>query len=365
MSKRAFYWLWRALTVVAAVGLIGCGDNENEMANSGQTTSTSGVYIVNEGNFGKGNASLSFYDPSTGAVVPDVFKAANGRPLGDTANDVVVHNGKVWVVVNNSQVIEVLDANTNKSVGQIRFPDGGSPYSLTIDASGIYGYVPLLWGNALARVNLVSLSVDKIVEVGGNPTDCALANGKVYVNNSGTEEEYGKGTHVAVVDATMTVKKLIPVGDRPTAVVAVGDAVIVLCSGFFDDFNTPDKNEGTPGSLVLIDAKTDKVVNQIPLDGSVGDRMELGPDGHAYFFVNNQVVTFDPKTSQVHSTTIRPPSGVFGWYGLGIDPSDGTIYVTDAKDFVTPGDVYLFEPNGTLRKKFTADIIPRSFGFKR
>lgn len=365
MLKCMLSWLWRVFLVIVAVGLIACGGDENEMASGDQTSPTSGVYIVNEGNFGKGNASLSFYDPSTGTVIPDVFKAANGRPLGDTANDVVVHNGKVWVVVNNSHLIEVLDANTNKSIGQIRFPDGGSPYSLTIDASGTYGYVPLLWGNALARVNLVSLTVDKIVEVGGNPTDCALANGKIYVNNSGTEEEYGKGTQIAVVDPTMTVKKLIPVGDRPTAVVAVDNMVIVLCSGFFDDFNTPDKNESTSGSLVLIDARTDKVFDQIPLDGSVGDRMELGPDGHVYFFVDNQVVVFEPKPGSMPSAIIRPPSGVLGWYGLGIDPSDGTIYVTDAKDYVTPGDVYIFEPNGTLRKKFTADIIPRSFGFKR
>ena len=105
--------------------------------------------------------------------------------------------------------------------------------------------------------------------------------------------------------------------------------------------------------------------DQIPLDGSVGDRMELGPDGHAYFFVNNQVASFDPATGQIHATTIQAPQGVFGWYGLGVDPVDGAIYVTDAKDFTNPGDVYIFEPNGTQRAKFTTDIIPRSFGFKR
>jgi hypothetical protein len=351
---------------MAAVVVVGCGGDETaEKGDDDATGAVSGVYIVNEGNFGKGNASLSFYDSSTGTVTPDVYKPANGKPLGDTANDVVVRGGKVWVVVNNSQVIEVLDASTNKSVGQIAFPDGGSPYSLTIDDAGTYGYVPLLWGNALARVNLVSMSVDKVVEVGGNPTDCAIANGKVYVNNSGTEETYGAGTQVAVVDSTMTVKKLVPVGDRPTAVVAVGNKVVVLCSGFYDNYDTPDTNESTPGSIVVIDASSDTVSDQIPLDGAVGDRMELGPDGHAYFFVNNKVAAFDPTTGRIHTTTIQAPQGVFGWYGLGVDPVDGAIYVTDAKDFTNPGDVYVFEPNGTQRAKFTADIIPRSFGFKR
>ena len=189
------------LAAIAIAGTAGCGgDEDNETMNGDTTGAVSGVYIVNEGNFGKGNGSLSFYDPATGTITADVFKSANGKPLGDTANDVVVHNGKVWVVVNNSQTIEVLDANTNKSVGQVAFPDGGSPYSLTMDAAGTYGYVPLLWGNALARVNLISMSVDKVTEVGGNPTDCAIANGKVYVNNSGTEATYGNGTQVAVVE---------------------------------------------------------------------------------------------------------------------------------------------------------------------
>jgi len=365
--ERALKWLRIALAVAATVSMIQCGgDEEKEMGGDSLHQAVSGVYVVNEGNFGKGNASLSFYDPATGTVIPDVYKPANGKPLGDTANDVVVRDDKVWVVVNNSQVIEVLDAHTNKSIGRILFPDGGSPYSLTMDANGTYGYVPLLWGNALARVHLASMTVDKVVEVGGNPTDCALAKGKVYVNNSGTEESYGLGTQVAVVDATtMSVKKLIPVGDRPTAVVAVGDTVVVLCSGFFDNYDTPDKNESTPGSIVVIDANSDTVKDQIPLDGSVGDRMELGPDGHVYFFVNNRVAAFDPVTRHFHTAPIQTPQGVLGWYGLGVDPSDGAIYLTDAKDFTTPGDVYIFEPNGTLRAKFTADIIPRAFGFRR
>lgn len=368
MLERARKWLWTVLAVFAAVGVFGCGGDEDDMnVDDDKKTAdvVSGVYIVNEGNFGKGNASLSLYDPATGAVATDVFKPANGKPLGDTANDIVVRDGKVWVVVNNSQVIEVLDAATNKSVGQVAFPGGGSPYSLTLDAAGTYGYVPLLWGNALARINLVSMSVDKTVEVGGNPTDCAIANGKVYVNNSGTEEGFGAGTQVAVVDAAMNVKKLIPVGDRPTAVVAVGNTVVVLCSGFWDNYDTADANESTPGSIVVIDANTDTVTDQIPLDGNVGDRMELGPDGHAYFVVNNKVATFDTASGQVHTTTIQTPEGVFGWYGLGVDPVDGAVYLTDAKDYTNPGDVYVFEPSGALRAKFAADIIPRSFGFKR
>jgi DNA-binding beta-propeller fold protein YncE len=353
-----------AATLVVWIGVAsGCGGEDGDGAGDGDGSRT-GVYVVNEGLFGKGSASLSFYDSAQGRVENFVFKSVNGRPLGDVANDIVVRGRQAWIVVNNSHAIEAIETGTHRSLGRVPFPEGSGPYTLTLDAGGTKGYVPLLLSNGLARVDLTTMSVDSVIEVGANPTEVALAQGKAYVTNSG----FGRGTNVTVVDlTTFRVSRIIPAGDQPSAAIAAPNGkIVVLCSGFSDDFNTPGQNESTRGSVVVIDPARDVVVNSVPLDSGASGRMELGPDGLAYLLVEGGVAVFDTNTERLQRTAIQAKAqGVQGFYGLGVDPAGGQVYVTDAKDFVTPGDVYIFEPSGALVTKFTADLIPRAFGFVR
>ena len=71
-----------------------------------------GLFICNEGNFQYGNATLSYYDPSTKSVQNEVFYRANAMKLGDVAQSMVIRNGIGWVVVNNSHVVFAIDINT-------------------------------------------------------------------------------------------------------------------------------------------------------------------------------------------------------------------------------------------------------------
>ena len=75
-------------------------------------TGGQGLFIINEGNFQYGNASLCYYDPDTKEVQTEVFLRANGFKLGDVAQSMTVRDGRGWIVVNNSHVIFALDADT-------------------------------------------------------------------------------------------------------------------------------------------------------------------------------------------------------------------------------------------------------------
>ena len=79
-----------------------------------------GVFIIHEGNFQGGNASLSFLNYFTGIMSNGVFSSANNDvPLGDVGQSMEVHNGKGFIVVNNSGKIEVVDLNGLSSAGTI------------------------------------------------------------------------------------------------------------------------------------------------------------------------------------------------------------------------------------------------------
>ena len=55
--------------------------------------SGSGLFILNEGNFQYGNATLSYYDPAARKVENEVFYRANAMRLGDVAQSMTVRGG--------------------------------------------------------------------------------------------------------------------------------------------------------------------------------------------------------------------------------------------------------------------------------
>jgi hypothetical protein len=84
-----------------------------------------GVFIINEGNFGSGNGSVSFFYPDSMSVVNDIFYTANRRPLGDVPLSMNIVAGEGWIVVNNSGRVEVVDLSdfTSKAtVGGLTSP---------------------------------------------------------------------------------------------------------------------------------------------------------------------------------------------------------------------------------------------------
>ena len=89
-------------------------EEDFDMSASGE-----GLFICNEGNFQYGNATLSYYDPSTKIVQNEVFYRSNAMKLGDVAQSMIIRDGIGWVVVNNSHVVFAIDINTFKEVGRI------------------------------------------------------------------------------------------------------------------------------------------------------------------------------------------------------------------------------------------------------
>src|SRR4051812_13429578 len=72
-----------------------------------QLSNAKKVYIVNEGNLGSINSSVSLYDPETGSVIEDFYYSQNNSHLGDVTQSMSFNNGRYYIVVNNSNKIVV------------------------------------------------------------------------------------------------------------------------------------------------------------------------------------------------------------------------------------------------------------------
>ena len=73
------------------------------------------AYVLNEGNWGNNEASLSRVILTTGAITNNVFGTANGRDLGDVAQDLAVYGTKAYVTVSFSNTVEVVNKSDNTS----------------------------------------------------------------------------------------------------------------------------------------------------------------------------------------------------------------------------------------------------------
>ena len=107
-------------------------EDKPALPDSGQETvqdyGTSEMYVLCEGLFNLNNSTLARYSFETNTCMTDYFRTINRRGLGDTANDMDIYGGKLYIVVNVSSTVEVVDLHTGMSVGQVSLlaEDGSS-----------------------------------------------------------------------------------------------------------------------------------------------------------------------------------------------------------------------------------------------
>ncbi|KUL19821.1 MAG: hypothetical protein XE13_0386, partial [Proteiniphilum sp. 51_7] len=95
-----------------------CTDNDNpakEIPVKGKA-----LLILNEGSMQANNATLARYDLQEEMITKEYFLDVNKRGLGDVANDMIRYGSKIYIAVNMSGTVEVLEATTGKSLRQIR-----------------------------------------------------------------------------------------------------------------------------------------------------------------------------------------------------------------------------------------------------
>ncbi|MEK7818722.1 MAG: YncE family protein [Bacteroidota bacterium] len=320
---------------------------------------TKGVYILNEGNFMKSNASLSYFIPDSQKVYQDVYYSANNRALGDAANDIVINQNRAYIVVNNSHKIEVVSTETNKSLGTIQLPNK-SPRRIVIYNSNL-GYVSNWNDNSITVFNPTTLEIIKnTITVGNQPEGMAIANGKIYVCNSG----WGSDSTISVINTTTNeVVKKINVGKQPYDIAVDSDGeIIVKCSGY-SDWSNPSND--LPGGIFVINSTSDSVVSKTILSLQTfghPDKMAVSQGGFALLKVLNGILKFDTKSNQIINQNYISNLSA---YGIGIDDAKQKIYVTDPKNYTVNGKVYIYEFSGALRDSITAGLIPSVIAFKR
>ena len=364
------------LLLALAATLFSC--KPDEPVNPNGITVGSGMFVLNEGNFQFSNASLTFYDIEADTVINNLFYKANAAPIGDVAESMALVDGKLYIVVNNSNYIYKMDANTIVC-------DTTQPFKLT----GFYSpremycvapdkaYVSDLIGTDLWIINPQKMThtgtiamgntTEKMVQVGN---ELYVSNWSIYyiVNDPNSHESYNT---VQVVDLNNDVKVAdITVGKEPnTMIVDKNGHVWVLCEGrsWEDEYGeNPTLWEIDP----MLKTATQRYEFKGPFDfdddiKGVATALKVNPAGDQFYMIyNNEVRRFDLSTMSLSETfRITPgPQGLF--YNMAVDPKTGDIYVADAKNYMMNGIVYRYSYDGLQLASFEAGLIPSAMLFK-
>ncbi|HEY4323392.1 MAG TPA: DUF5074 domain-containing protein [Mucilaginibacter sp.] len=310
---------------------------------------TSGLYVLNQGLFNSNNSTLTFYDYTAKKATSDIFSSANGRGLGDTGNDIEIYGSKMYIVVNISSTIEVVDAKTAKSIKQIKLFNGTTarqPRDIVFYKNNAY---VTSYDGAVAVIDTSFLTSPQYINVGRNPEQLAVANGKLYVANSGGLSYPNYDKTVSVINlATNTVTATITVGVNPQNVVADANGnVYVLSAG---DYGS------NPSSLAIIDDNTDVVKSQTNFDGS---GMIIQGDNLYFITSANKIIVYSATSHTItNSNFISDGTAITTPYALAADGTTGEVFVTDAKNYTSNGAVFAFDKTGKNEYSFTAGINP-------
>ena len=322
----------------------------------------SGLLVLNEGNYQYSNASLTFYDIEADSVTNNLFYQVNEAPLGDVAESMALADGKLYIVVNNSNLIYKVDANTMAVDTTLPFKltDFYSPREMQFVAPN-KAYVSDLYGSQLWIVNPQDMSHVGSIEMGKATEKMVVVDNELFVSNWSREFVTCDNSTVQVVDVNNDVKVAdIHVGIEPnTMTVDKNGHVWVLCEGRSWDFVN-----GESPSLWEIDPWTKTAQKRYEFE-STAMCVRANPTGdQLYVIVNNVVRRFDIATMSL-SETFRIEGQPLGWfYNMAVEPRTGDIYVTDAKNYMMNGTVYRYSNDGVLLASFEAGMIPSAMLFK-
>jgi YVTN family beta-propeller protein len=315
---------------------------------------TDGYYILNQGLFNDNNSTLSFYSYTSKQVAADIFSAVNSRGLGDTGNDIEIYGSKMYIVMNVSSTVEVVDAKSAKSLQQIKLFNGATarePRDVVFYKNNAY---VTSYDGTVAVIDTTSLTVSKYITVGRNPEQLTVANGKAYVANSGGLDypNYDKTVSVIDLSSNTVIKTLTVVVNPQNVAVDNYGNVYVLSAG---DYNT------VKSSLAVIDANTDVVKSQKDFDGS---NMIIQGDNLYFISSANKIEVYSVKTQGISNASfISDGTAITTPYAIAVDGTTGEVFVTDAKDYVSNGSVYAFDKTGKLEYSITAGINPGKIAF--
>lgn len=340
MTLQRIAFLTAFLLLVVTLG--GC-DLLDENEPDDPAPSTAGVLVANQGNFGDGNGSVTFYDLATeesSEVIQDI---------GSIIQSLSVVEDRLYVAANTGDRVSSFSLNDFSQTGQAEVP---SPRYLA-QTGPSEAYVTSQTWERDPSVRILDLTQDTVVDslaVEGAPEGLTASGERLYVAAGGFE----MATHLEVVD--LSARELLDPID-------IGCYARIVITDRDDEVFAFCNTEEGEGEAVVLDGESGSVADRLELSGSVSS---ADPGKDAYFDPETEeayVVLDQERVARINTTSneVVEVLGPFDGAPIGAvayDPVDETLYLGRVPGFDEAGTVTIHERDGTEAGSFQAGVAP-------
>lgn len=381
--RRIFYML--AVAVIAVVS--SCRNDDVVIPPTPEDTGKPsvkgkvvGMYVLNEGVMGFNKATLDYLDLSayglTVQYMRNIYPSRNPddvKELGDVGNDVKVYGSKLWMVINCSNKVVVASVADCRRQGQVDIPN--CRYLAFHDG---YAYVSSYVGpvdrsqdsplGSVYKVDTTSLSIVGCVDVGYQPDEMAVLDGKLYVANSGGYRAPNYDRTVSVIDlATFREERKIDVDINLFRCKADKYGQLWVSSRG-DTYDVPSRlywlRKDQSGRM----EKAGSINHNVSDYCIVGDSLYFIAAEWSSITKDNTISygIVNVRTHELVSQTLSSApelAAVEMPYGIIVNPYERDFYVMDAKNYLSSGELLHFKSDGSFDWKVSTGDIPGHAAF--
>jgi len=319
------------------------------------------VYILNEGNFMYGNSSLSIYDKEKLKCENNVFYRNNKVPLGDVAHSMAFFNDKIFIVINNSGKIIVVDSRNYiqkavieglQSPRYIHFINNNKAYVSDLYARAISivnpntfkvtGKIDLSVGNSKFKQH----SSEQIIEYNNRIfVNCWSFDNKILVINGETDK---------IIDSIEVVK-------QPSSMIIDCDGILwVLSDGGIESSSYGSEKP----AITKISTSNLQILKTIRFSDSDSPKeLKTNSTKDSIYFINKDIFKMSVKSDSLPEKAFIT-AGKRNFYSLYIEKTSDELYVGDAIDYVQEALIYRYSSNGKQLDSFKAGVNPGWIGEK-
>ena len=328
---------------IAALFFTSCSTEEEIQLLPSLGTYDKGILVVNEGNFGQPNGSISFLSNDFSVFQNGIYGIENNNEaLGDVVQSISFNDDKAFIVVNASNIIQIVNRYSFKKVATITqglnnprysassngklFVTNGGDKSVSVYDLGTYSFI----------TNIV---IDKACE------KIVAANNKIYVQNGA----FGSGSNVTAIDAaTNTITTTIAVGAGVNSMEEKDGILYVMCGN--NDKSSLYRINTISDTKSVVETTSLKKAKNMDVDGN-----------NIYYTVGTGVYAMPITATSFNELPLFSvaDNNFSTFYGFAV--IDGYIFSADANGFTQDGIMKIYSTGGATLKTFNTKVGPNGF----
>ena len=341
----------KRIVLIILIIITGCNPDEigPQSAEDTDPSSIGGrkIYIVNEGNFGRGGSSISVYRPVDQSYHPGVFSGANqGAVIGDVAQNMLRYQDQYFISVNASGYVLSVDTTSfmvlDTIAGDIKAPV----------------HLALYENNGKAELYISDLYERKIWLA--DPQSAALTGAidlpakAAHLINCKEQLFFTVGDDIGVIDGGSYAFHTISLPHKQPDRMVLDDDCNVWA--LF-------RNGQQAANLVMID-QNEQIKKDWQLPNGENPRLlAISSDRRFLYYVSDDGV-YRQRTGTAQLT----PKRIYALsdenvYSFRVDPRTDELYFSDAIDFDQASDIYRIDSSGQVIDVFKGGIITGDYFF--